>query len=229
MDELLLPLFPLKVVLFPRMNLPLHIFEERYKRMIAHCMEHQTEFGVVMTQDDPASGEAAVASTGCTAAVAQLVKMHDDGRMDIIVRGSRRFEVLNLNQEEPCLRGEVDFFDDEPGGGVAASDPRRAEAVQLCDEVLRMIPSKDLIAGAKVPSPSSKQLAYEIIAQVPVSLSFRQALLEIRTESERLNAVIEHLKELKGFLARLTAARVKAGSNGQGGIDGGNHGGNGSH
>ena len=224
MDELLLPLFPLKVVLFPRMNLPLHIFEDRYKRMISGCLEGLTEFGIVMAHEDAKTGESGLARTGCTATVAKLVKMHDDGRMDIIVRGSRRFELLNLNQDEPCLRGEVQFFDDEPGGDVPAADPRRAEAVRLCDEALRMIPSKDLNPVAKAPSPDSRQLSYEVVAQVPVSLSFRQTLLETRTESQRLDAVIEHLRELKAFLARLTAARVKAGSNGHA-----IHGGNGSH
>src|SRR5689334_9850181 len=160
MDELLLPLFPLKVVLFPRMNLPLHIFEERYKRMISNCLEHHSEFGIVMAQEDSKTGESGVATTGCTATVAKLVKVHDDGRMDIIVRGSRRFELLNLNQDEPCLRGEVQFFDDEPGGEVPPSDQRRDEAVRLCDEVLRMIPSKDLGPGAKAPVPASKQLSF---------------------------------------------------------------------
>jgi len=224
MDGLLLPLFPLRVVLFPRMNLPLHIFEERYKSMISNCLEGNTEFGIVMAHEDAKTGDSGVARTGCTAAVAKLVKMHDDGRMDIIVRGSRRFELLNLNQEEPCLRGEVAFFDDEPGGDVPASDDRRAEAVRLCDEVLRMIPSKDLSPGAKAPSPARRQLSYDVVAQVPVSLSFRQTLLETRMESERLDAVIEHLRELKAFLARLNAARVNAGSNGHG-----IHSGNGSH
>src|SRR5687768_13848231 len=119
MSDLLLSLFPLKVVLFPRMNLPLHIFEERYKRMIGECFERQTEFGIVLAQEQE------LATTGCTATLMQLVKMYDDGRMDIIVRGSRRFEILNLNQEEPCLRGEVAFFDDEQGGEVPLDDQRR--------------------------------------------------------------------------------------------------------
>ena len=216
MSELLLPLFPLKVVLFPRMNLPLHIFEERYKRMIGDCLEQQTEFGILMAQDSSETGEAGVASTGCTAAVAKLVRTHGDGRMDIIVRGSRRFEVINLNQDEPCLRGEVFFLDDEDGGDVAVSDDRRDEAVKLCDELMRMVPQKDMSPAVEVPLRGSAHLAYEIIAQMPVALSFRQALLEMRTESQRLDEVIGHLHQLKAFLARVTAARVKAGSNGHG-------------
>lgn len=216
MRELLLPLFPLKVVLFPRMNLPLHIFEERYKRMIGGCLENKTEFGIVLAHEDSETGESGIASAGCTAAVARLVHKYDDGRMDIIVRGSRRFEVLTLNQEEACLRGEVVFFDDEQDSAVSGSDERRDRAVTLCDEVMRMIPRKDLPPGAEPPVRESAQLTFEIVAQLPIALNFRQTLLELRSESERLDEVISHLKHLKEFLARLTAARVRAGSNGHG-------------
>lgn len=210
MTELLLPLFPLKIVLFPRMNLPLHIFEERYKRMISDCLEHATEFGIVLANDEGLS------STGCTAAVVQLVKTHGDGRMDIIVRGSRRFEVLNLNRDETFLRGEVAFFDDEEVGEVTVMDRRRDEAVSLCNEVLLLIPTKDRNPSAEAPSRASAHLAFEIIAQVPVELAFRQLLLEMRNENERLDEVIEQLGQLKGFLSRLAATSSKAGSNGNG-------------
>jgi ATP-dependent Lon protease len=216
MSEILLPLFPLKVVLFPQMNLPLHIFEDRYKQMIGDCLKRNSEFGIVMVHDDPGTDETGIASTGCSAVVAKLVRKHPDGRMDIIVRGSRRFELLNLNQEEPLLRGEVAFIDDEHNGDVLATDGRRDAAVRLCAEVLRMIPRQDLSPAAEVPVPDAAQLSYEIIAQLPVALNFRQTLLEIRTESKRLDEVILHLNQLKAFLARLTAARVKAGVNGHG-------------
>lgn len=224
MSEFLLPLFPLKVVLFPGMNLPLHIFEERYKRMIGACLENKSEFGIVLAHDDPETGQSGIASAGCTAAVARLVHKYDDGRMDIIVRGSRRFEVLTLNQDEPCVRGEVAFFDDEEGGEVPGSDRRRDQAARLCDEVLRMIPRKDLVPGAETPSSESARLAYEITAQLPVALNFRQTLLELRSESERLDELIGHLTRLKEFLAKITAARIKAGSNGHGSNGGGSRG-----
>src|SRR3954466_359018 len=107
MSESLLPLFPLNVVLFPQTDLPLHIFEERYKQMIAECLQHRREFGVLLAEN----GE--VERTGCAATVASVVKRYDDGRMDIIARGTRRFEVLLFNQALPYMRGEPEFFDDE--------------------------------------------------------------------------------------------------------------------
>src|ERR1700733_1603894 len=107
MQEELLPLFPLQVVLFPRTPLPLHIFEERYKQMIADVSRAHSEFGVVL------AGEKGIVNTGCTATVEKVLKKYPDGRMDLISIGRRRFEIILLNDEKPYLRGAVEFFDDE--------------------------------------------------------------------------------------------------------------------
>ena len=76
--------------------------------------------------------------------------------------------------------------------------------------------SRDLAAGAELPERDVGQLSYEVVAQLPIALNFRQTLLELRSETARLDELIQHLTQLKGFLAKLTAARVKAGSNGHG-------------
>src|SRR5947209_19237850 len=81
----LLPLFPLELVLFPGMALPLHIFEPRYKEMIGECLEHDSAFGIVRAVED------GVAHVGCSAEVVTVVKRYDDGRLDIVTRGLRRF------------------------------------------------------------------------------------------------------------------------------------------
>ena len=105
----LLPLFPLDVVLFPGAPLPLHIFEPRYKEMIGECLEHKRPFGMVRALQD------SLAEVGCTAAIVNVLRKYDDGRLDINTEGRQRFEIVQLNQERSFLRGEVIFFDDEPG------------------------------------------------------------------------------------------------------------------
>src|SRR5208282_1063431 len=107
MQEELLPLFPLQVVLFPRTALPLHIFEERYKQMIAEVQRGKPEFGVVL------AGEKGIVNTGCTATIEKVLKEYPDGRMDLVTVGRRRFEIILLNDEKPYLRGAVEFFDDD--------------------------------------------------------------------------------------------------------------------
>src|SRR5690349_24929038 len=112
MQQGLLPLFPLQVVLLPGSELPLHIFEDRYKEMIGEVLREKREFGVVL------ASEKGIVNTGCTATVDRVLREYPDGRMDILTRGRRRFEILLLNEERPFLRGAVEFFDDdEPDPG----------------------------------------------------------------------------------------------------------------
>src|SRR5258707_1321144 len=107
MKQHIIPLFPLNVVLFPRTPLPLHIFEDRYKQMIADVLEDKSEFGVVL------AGEKGICNTGCTAAVEKVLERYPDGRMDLLTVGRRRFEIIGLDDDKPYLRAEVTFFDDE--------------------------------------------------------------------------------------------------------------------
>src|SRR5678815_4800914 len=112
MQDKLLPLFPLQVVVFPRTQLPLHIFEERYKEMVGEAIRNKSEFGIVPAKED------GILNAGCTVLVDTVLKTHPDGRMDIVTRGIRRFEIMMLNQEKSYLRGEVSYYDDddpEPG------------------------------------------------------------------------------------------------------------------
>ena len=204
MQELLLPLFPLEVVLFPRADLALHIFEDRYKEMIADCLEHQWEFGVVLMQENSS------ANIGCTAAISEVVRKYDDGRMDIVVRGTRRFEVLFLDRAKPYLRGAAQFFEDE-GGAVAEGDGRRTQAIELYQQVTRLLESEESDALAA----DDLQLSYRILARLPVDLSFKQSLLEIRSESELLTQVIAYLRKVAARLEWVTHTRAKAGGNGR--------------
>ena len=127
MPEVLLPLFPLEVVLLPEELLPLHIFEDRYKEMIGECLAAKSlgspgqEFGVVLAK----KGE--MEAVGCCARIVNLTRKYRDGRMDILTVGTRRFEVVLTNDEKPYLRGEVEFFEDETGAAVAEeADAQRA-------------------------------------------------------------------------------------------------------
>src|SRR4029077_10725863 len=123
MQANLLPLFPLQVVVFPRTQLPLHIFEERYKEMVGEAIREKSEFGVVLVKEE------GILNAGCTVVVDKLLKSHPDGRMDIMTRGVRRFEIVMLNQEKPYLRGEVAYFDDDEPD--PAPDEVRTEALGL--------------------------------------------------------------------------------------------------
>jgi Lon protease-like protein len=204
MQELLLPLFPLNVVLFPRVNLALHIFEERYKEMIGECLAHQSEFGIVLAKED------ALENIGCTASITEVTRKYDDGRMDIVVRGQRRFEILFLDRAKAYLRGAPQFFEDE-AGEVPPDDARRSEALRIYEEVVRLIESQE----SDAPDVQDRQLSYQIIGRLPVDVEFKQGLLKNRAESERLNEVIPFLRKAAARLALTIRTRAKAGGNGQ--------------
>jgi len=124
-SDLLLPLFPLEIVLLPEEPLPLHIFEDRYKKMIGDCLKAkaagrgQQEFGVVLLKGK------SVSPVGCTAHIVNVTRQYEDGRMDILTVGKRRFEILLTNEELPYQRGAVEYFEDD--GPNAPSD----EAAEL--------------------------------------------------------------------------------------------------
>src|SRR5437868_4773819 len=102
----ILPLFPLGLVLFPGMILPLHIFEERYKLMISECIEQNKNFGIVYYKGDK------VCSTGCSARVLNITQKYDDGSMDILTEGMDRFNIQSTSDAKPYLEAKVNYFDD---------------------------------------------------------------------------------------------------------------------
>lgn len=173
MQSPLLPLFPLNVVLFPRTVLPLHIFEERYKLMIGEAVDRGTEFGIVLAKDN------GVLNIGCTATVERIVERYEDGRMDILIGGRRRFELLAINDEMPYLRGEVSYFEDELEGDPPPEMKTRAMSGF---GVLRRVSEVQIPIE---PQPDDPQLSF-LVAQAVPDLDFRQTLLATRSETERL-------------------------------------------
>jgi Lon protease-like protein len=198
--DALLPLFPLDVVLFPGTTLPLHIFEPRYKEMIGECLAQRRTFGVVRAV------EQGLAEIGCTAEIVTVVKEYPDGRIDLVGEGRERFELLRVNQERSFLQAEVLMISDEPGTPPQAD---AARAVHLHSELLA-------IAGAKpdMPAAGRSLLSFHLAGSVPLDLDFKQKLLSLRSEPERLTLLISYLETILPNLRRAASAREKAGGNG---------------
>ena len=196
----LLPLFPLEVVLFPGVPLPLHIFEPRYKEMIGECLEQKKSFGVIRAQ------ESTLADVGCTAEILAVTKTYDDGRMDIVAQGKERFELLEVNQERTFLRGEILYVEDEP---EKPTSEERARAIELHRQILTLASAQqDLPEGADSP------LSYHLAGSLPLDLDFKQKLLGLRSEAKRIQTVIEYFEGILPNLRRAVQIRHKAGGNG---------------
>jgi Lon protease-like protein len=200
MQDGLLPLFPLQVVLLPGSQLPLHIFEDRYKEMIGEVLRGKLEFGVVL------ASEKGIVNTGCTATIDRVLKEYADGRLDILTRGRRRFEILLLNEERSFLRGAVEFFDDD--------EPQKTEETgQSVPDVL-----KNVIALSQLPldpEASDPRLSFRLVQDV-ADLGFRQALLTMRSEAERMRSIADFLPGYLERRNRIQHIKDISGSNGHG-------------
>jgi Lon protease-like protein len=196
----LLALFPLELVLFPGAPLPLHIFEPRYKELIAECLEEKKGFGMVRAKEN------AVAEVGCTAIILNLDRQYDDGRLDISAEGKQRFSIVELNHDRSFLQAEVTWFDDEEPPTVADSDS--ANAVELHKQLFRILGQE---AEIEENPPS---LSFHLANAIPVDLDFKQAFLEMKSEAERLETLIEYYRATIPQLEKTMRAREKASGNG---------------
>ncbi len=193
----LLPIFPLELVLLPGVPLPLHIFEPRYKEMIAECLEQKKPFGVVRASSD------GVADIGCTAEIMSVTKKYDDGRMDILTRGVERFEVIEVNEDRSFLQAEISLVqdEDEDEPGKPAAD-MVTQAVRLHAEIAKL-------AGAEPSGPDEHagNLSFILAGSLPLDLDFKQSLLSTLSEAKRLEAVVGYLEAILPGLRRAAKAR----------------------
>jgi len=196
----LLPLFPLDVVLFPGTSLPLHIFEPRYKEMIGECLANKAPFGVIRALNE------GIAEIGCTAEIVAVTKKYPDGRLDLMTEGRDRFEVFELNQERSFLRAEVLLLPDEAG---APAEKDTARAIELHRQILSL-------AGATPDLPQAPDgvLSFQLAGSLPLDLDFKQKLLTMRSEEERIRTLADYLEGIVPSLRRAARKREKAGGNG---------------
>ena len=197
----LLPLFPLDVVLLPGAVLPLHIFEPRYKEMISECLAEQRSFGVVRSKEE------GIAEIGCTAKIVNVSKKYPDGRMDIISEGHRRFEIMQVNRERAFLRAEVVQLQDEPS---LARPEQINEMLELHGEIMKLAGSEP----ANTSESDAAQLSFHLAGSLPLDLDFKQTLLGMKSEAERVEAVISYFQTILPNLRRTVQVRQKAGGNG---------------
>jgi Lon protease-like protein len=198
----LIPLFPLHVVVFPRTRLPLHIFEDRYKEMVGDAIRDRSEFGIVLVQED------GLVNTGCTVQVEKVLQMYPDGRMDIVTRGLRRFEIVGINEEKAFLQAEVSFFDDDDFAAVPAELREAALAHYRALESLH--------ADGAEPDLNDSQLSFQLAQGLP-DLNFLNTLLQHRSESERLRQLNRYLAEYLPRQRDIQRVRGLAPTNGFGG------------
>jgi Lon protease-like protein len=195
------PLFPLGLVALPSELVPLHIFEERYKTMIGRCLDDGSEFGIVWMAED------GLRPIGCACEIAEVVERMEDGRINLIARGTRPFRIEQRQEELPYPAGTVEFLDDRAEEADSdAAEAAHAAYAELVNEATDRDPDMEEIAGMS---------AYEMAATVEFGLDAKQGLLDLRSESARLRLVARLFRAAIKRLDFVNRAQARARSNGR--------------
>jgi ATP-dependent Lon protease len=191
-------LFPLGAVLVPGELMPLHIFEDRYKRLIGDCERGGQEFALLYADDD------GTRELGCTAELVEVLERFDDGRLNIVVRGGEVVRVLELTRGRAYLTGRVEPAEDDLEGAD------RAPALDLYRRVAE--------ATGNEPDPDvggdEELVSYAIAARVEFPAAEKHRILEQRSERERLMVVVELLA--RGLENLVQAAEIRSRAQGNG-------------
>jgi Lon protease-like protein len=175
------PLFPLGIVMLPHELVPLHIFEERYKLMIGECLEEEREFGIVWFADDK------LCEIGCMGRITQLLDTSEDGRLNILVQGTRPFRLVERVPDLPYPAGTIELLDDdEPEAASELVSAARECYAALVERVTDRRPDDAELEALD---------AYGMAATIEFAPEPKQELLEQRSEPERLRQVTSMLEE----------------------------------
>jgi Lon protease-like protein len=195
------PLFPLGTVALPHELVPLHIFEDRYRTMIGECMERGTEFGIVW------EGEDGVRPIGCAMEITEVLERMEDGRLNILTRGTRPFRIVDEQHNMPYPAGTVEFLADK----AEETDPKTQAAAHEA--------YGSLVEQATDRTPDAEELgamsAYEMAATVDFGLDAKQGLLDLRSENARLRLVTRLFRAASKRLDFIERAQERARSNGK--------------
>jgi len=187
----ILPLFPLNVVLFPQSQLHLHIFEERYKMLIAECIKFDSSFGIILIHEQQ------LRTVGCTAIVKQITKHYADGRKDIVVEGRRRFQLHNfVEAPHPYYSGRISWVDDVD---EEVDEQLRVHAVNLHNRFVKVV-FTGIVELVDIHDVR-KARSFHLVQKSGMELIERQVFLAMNSENKRLQFLIQHLEALLPLLA----------------------------
>ncbi len=195
------PLFPLGIVALPGELIPLHIFEERYKTMMNECLLGEREFGIVWLSDD------GLREVGCAMQIEQVLERMEDGRMNLVARGTRPIRVLERQSHLPYPAGVIEFVADRDD----VTDPDLIESAHAA--------YAELVRRATDRDPDAEELeqmtAYAMAATVDFGLDAKQGLLDLRSENARLRLVTRLFRAALKRLDFVDRAQARARSNGK--------------
>ena len=194
-------LFPLGLVLLPTEQVPLHIFEPRYRELIGETLESGLPFGIVYADDD------GLRRIGTLATVAEVVERFDDGRLNIVVEGGARFRLLELTEGRSFATGKVEAVDDQHD----PADPEDVERALALFARLVELTSSDV----EPPAADTPELSFALAGRFEFSPDIKQELLDESSERVRLHRLCELLAIAAETVERQKEISTRAQTNGK--------------
>ena len=195
------PLFPLGIVALPTETVPLHIFEERFKTMIELCLANEREFGIVWLSED------GLRPIGCACEITEVLERMEDGRLNILSRGTRPFRIVERQENHPYPAGMIEFLDDrEEAPDSKTVETAHAAYAELVEQATDRRPEASELAG---------MTSYEMAATVDFGMEAKQGLLDLRSENARLKLVTRLFRAALKRLEFVNKAQARARSNGK--------------
>jgi Lon protease-like protein len=201
-----LSLFPLNVVLFPHMALPLHVFEPRYRLMIKECLDEGHSFGVVALREGAETG-AGVATPHEVGTLAKIVRIDrlEDGRMNLLVMGASRFRIIRTSDDRPYLRGEIKLLP-ETGDDLEGTAPLTEAAATVFRQYSNLLRELSGEAPEEYEPPMEPELlSYLIAAALNLQVAEKQTLLAQARTDLRLVTELRMLRKEITFLKQMVA------------------------
>lgn len=196
-----LGLFPLGIVLLPTEQVPLHVFEPRYKELVGECLAEGRELGIVFADDD------GLRAVGTRAAVTEVLHTFEDGRLNVVVEGRERFRIVSLTEGRSFQTGEIEPLADEPDPAASADVERALELFRTLAELTE--------TEIDDPSPGSELLSFELASRVALAPELKQELLEGISERVRLKRLCELLGRAADAVQLERAVAERASGNGK--------------
>jgi ATP-dependent Lon protease len=194
-------LFPLPLVLLPTERVALHIFEPRYRELIAECLQERREFGLVLQLED------GMAETGTRAGVAKVLQMLEDGRMNVIVEGHERFRIVEVTSGRSFITADVEPVEDEP------DEPSRDAVAEALALFARLIEATE--SAAELPDADGEQVSFDLAARIDFPVELKQELLELRSPRLRIERTTELVEEALDEIESENDVRRRASGNGK--------------
>jgi len=166
-----LKLFPLNIVAYPTKKIPLHIFEEKYKKLVAACIQDDREFGIILNNTN------SLEDIGCSVKIHRLIKQYEDGTMDIVVIGETIFRLTNQNLVDDIIVGDIDYLPDLSLSGNKNFEALKVKYLQI---IISLTKERDL------NHHMTKSSTFELLEMFQLPIQIEQSLISERSEENRI-------------------------------------------